>query len=98
MFAGLLMSNVLFKTLRHKYPSYYDSLGKPEVQIAGQRSILTNPELRKAQTFMLALTCKGTPKDFPQDKNLRKLMSGLRLTHITFFCMFAAFITLAISR
>ena len=90
--ANLVLSSILFDSLKQKYPIYHKLLGQPEVKIIGQRNIFLHPELQRAQAFIYSLVLRGIPEEFPEDCKLRRFASVLRLTVPTMIVSFVAFV------
>ncbi len=94
--AGLLVSNILFKTLDKKYPKYYKKIGRPSAFVYDGYFPMIDATKRayRANGFLYSLMFRGIPRDFPKDKKLRKLANICRyitigvtiLAPIVFYC------------
>ena len=84
----IICLDVVFRKLSKSYPKYYTKIGRP---IALYREIyepippetigISNTVINSMQ-FILSLAFRGTPKDFPKNSSLRKLLTIARYSWI----------------
>jgi uncharacterized membrane protein len=77
---GILVAHKLFKLLKKRYASYYQSIGKPLTIAYGNATFEEYVQLMKGSLFMYSVVFKGIPQNFPKDKDLRKLAQAIRIS------------------
>jgi hypothetical protein len=95
----MLLSYLLFRTLKKRHTSYYKTIGEPSVIVTG-RLRDTEEEVRsnyiralKGAVFAYWMVLKGLPKDFPNnDIRLRKLAQVIRIVTTSTVISFTVFL------
>jgi hypothetical protein len=90
--SGMLLAHQLFKLLNKKHTSYYESIGRPHTFVYGNATFKEYIQLMKGSLFMYSMVFKGIPKNFPKDKDLRKLAQTIRIIMAVMLVLFISLV------
>lgn len=87
---SLLLAHQLFKSLKRQHPKYYESIGKPRVQIPMTYTEEGYSQAIRGRNFMLSIFFRGLPDGFPRDAKIRKQVQVFRIVYTIAIILFIA--------